>query len=139
MANKTTKTAAEYETLLNKGITAVKSAKARITELEGELSTANTAAETRNAQIKAAKALGPEIVDRLIKVGQLNKSKREEAIEAMANPVKVAQELGNILAIKLDIPAVGTPEGEDGTKAASASVNPMQEVDDRYRERVGLR
>ena len=137
--DKTTKTAAEYEALLNKGVAAVKSAKVRITELESNLATSAAAAKTRDDQIKAAKALGPEIVDRLIKVGQLKKTDREKAINAMADPVKVAQELGNILAIKLDVPTMGTPEGESGTKEASVGVNPMQEADDRYRERCGLR
>lgn len=134
----TKKTSEELQELVAKGATAVKNARDQVAELQTQVTNFQTEKQAHDAQIEAAKALGPEIVDRLIQTGRYSESKRAAALEAMGDPVKVAQELGNILAIKTDVPTVGTPDGEPGEKLATGDENPMQKVDDRYRQEVGL-
>ena len=122
--------------LVNKGIAAVKSAKTRITELETELSGLRSSKKARNSQIAKAAALGPQIVDQLIKAGMISKSQRETAIKNMSDPVKVAEELSNVLSMRSGVPAMGSVDKTD--KSAKITENPMQIVDDNFRRQIGL-
>lgn len=132
------KTPEELQAMVTKAATIIQGAKDQITEQATKIAELESEKQARDAQVEAAKALGPEIVERLIQTGRFDESKRASAIEAMADPVKVAQELGNVLSIKTDVPAVGTPEEEPGEKAASTDTHPMQTADDKYRQDVGL-
>ena len=141
MADKPQKTPEELTALVAQGVDAVKSAVARNTELETENAQLNEEKQARQAQIDEAVAYGPKIVDILIKSGTYKEADRETALAAMANPVKVAQELGNLLTLSANVPSVGIPEGEESEKTAgekTAGENPMAEADDRYLQSCGL-
>lgn len=127
----------DQKELLAQGVAAVKQAKAQITELETANQELAAEKQARDEQAEAAKALGPAIVDSLIKAGRITEDARERAVENMGDPVKVAQELHNVLNVTTDVPAVGAPD-ESAEKDASGTTNPMQEVDDKHRARIGL-
>ena len=133
------KTPEELEALVTKGASVIAQAKTRIEELATKVNQLTEEKKAYDAQVEKAAAFGPEIVERLIKAGRLNPKLRDIATKNMANPVKVAEELGNVLALS-DVPALGAPEDEggDGEKRASAEPHPMQDTDDSYRQATGI-
>ncbi len=99
---------------------------------------------TFTKQANEAKALGPAIVDQLIKIGHIKGKDRDVAIANMANPAKLAYSLNEVLKHAGAVPVTGrvenTPlQGGSSTKSASEqATDAMREADDRHRQRVGL-
>ena len=133
------KTNEELQALVVEGSNVVKQASARITELETQAGEHEAEKTAHAAKVAEAKAYGPKIVDHLIKAGMVNAVDRDKCLEAMGDPVKVASQLGLVLDGIAAPSAVGAVETTDaGEKAASERENPMQNVDDTFRNLVGL-
>lgn len=123
--------------LITKGKALVVKSAARIKELE----TANQALATKTAAAeKTAKdvaALGDRIVDAMIKQGQAKEADRAKILANLANPVKVAGHLINVLEKSLPVStgSVDTTSPVTGEKSARRTI---EDVDAEFRRQTGL-
>ena len=128
------KNKAEVQNLLKEAKDIISEQETNIQKLSKQASEYKAKAEKVSEQIKSAAALGPDIVDQLISQKLITSDRRDVAIQNMANPIKVAQELQRILQIQ-KVASVGQP---DHSKEATMNEDPMKQVDDSYRQSVGL-
>ena len=119
--------------VIKKGAELLKSAKAKIAELSGQVDEKTTKLAHAETRVKEAAAYGPEIVDKMIKLGMISPDMREHCLESMKDPVKVASQLAMTLERGAPV-TVGAPESGEDAGMKFAAEDAQQSCDDRYRE-----
>lgn len=116
----------------------IKESRDHVSSLLKEVDETNKKLAASEQKIKKAAELGPKIVDKLIEIGRIPETKRAAALDNMSDPSRVAGELLNIIDMVSDTKQAVSKDVEYTNKTASRHDNPLQEVDDSFRQLVGL-
>jgi len=117
-----------------KAMVLLKQAHAVVVKLQKQLSQADQAIKSAREKEAALMEVAPGVVDKLIGANLVEPSRRDQAIENMKNPVKVARQLADLID-RTQVRPIGSPKSASDEWLPK---DPWQQCTDDYCRQLGV-